>query len=80
MGVSWLLCAFSLWGWLFHDWKILFLSQKEDFVDKIGDMQSLFQKIRFMTSELPVWMLPPTFDIDKHMPRLRIYKPKGYGT
>lgn len=35
MGVSWLLCAFSLWGWLFHDWKILFLSQKEDFVDKI---------------------------------------------
>ena len=78
--LSWLLCAFALYWWLFHDWKILFLSQKEDFVDKIGDMQSLFQKIRFMTAELPKWMLPKDFDIDKHMPRLRIYKPKGQGT
>jgi hypothetical protein len=35
MGISWLYCAIALWGWLFRDWKILFLSQKEDFVDKI---------------------------------------------
>lgn len=33
-----------------------------------------------MTAELPKWMLPRDFDIDKHMPRLRIYKPKGQGT
>lgn len=80
MGISWIVCAFALWGWLFKDWKILFLSQKEDYVDKLGDMQSLFQKIRFMTAELPKWMLPPEFTIDTHMPRLRIYKPKWYGT
>lgn len=43
-------------------------------------MQSLFQKIRFMTAELPKWMLPPEFSIDTHMPRLRIYKPSKYGT
>jgi hypothetical protein len=80
MWLSWLICAFSLWGWLFRDWKILFLSQKEDYVDKIWDMQSLFQKIRFMMSELPEWMMPAWFSIDTHTPRLRIYKPKGYGT
>ena len=80
MGVSWLFCAIALWWWLFHDWKILFLSQKEDFVDKLGDMQSLFQKIRFMTAKLPKWMLPKDFSIDKHMPRLRIYKPDNSGT
>lgn len=80
MGISWIICALSLWGWLFRDWKILFLSQKEDYVDKIGDMQSLFQKIRFMTAELPKWMMPREFSIDEHMPRLRIFKPQGYGT
>lgn len=80
LGLSWLICAIALWWWLFRDWKILFLSQKEDFVDKIWDMQSLFQKIRFMTAQLPKWMLPPGFSIDAHMPRLRIYKPKGYWT
>lgn len=80
MWISWLICAVALWWWLFRDWKILFLSQKEDFVDKLWDMQSLFQKIRFMTAELPKWMLPPEFSIDVHMPRLRIYKPKGYWT
>lgn len=92
MGISWIVCAFALWGWLFRDWKILFLSQKEDFVDKIGDMQSLFQKIRFMLQELPMWMLPvPNEDRDNpnytirnwlttYTPRLRIFKPIGFGT
>lgn len=92
MGISWLVCAFALWGFLFRDWKILFLSQKEDYVDKIGDMQSLFQKIRFMVVKLPKWMLPmpdrdfndPKYKIDKwinaYMPRLRIHKPAGFGT
>lgn len=80
MWISWTVCAFALWGWLFRDWKILFLSQKEDYVDKIWDMQSLFQKIRFMTRELPKRMLPVEFSVDKHMPRLRIYKPEWYGT
>jgi len=80
LGLSWLVCAFALWWWLFRDWKMLFLSQKEDYVDKVGDMQSLFQKIRFMTRDLPRWMLPKDFSMDKHMPRLRIYKPDKAGT
>lgn len=80
MGISWLICAFALWGFLFRDWKILFLSQKEDYVDKIWDMQSLFQKIRFFTMQLPKRMLPKEFSIEEHMPRLRIYKPRWYWT
>lgn len=78
--ISRLICAFALWGWLFKDRKILFISQKENFVDEIWNMQSLFEKIRFMTAQLPKRMLPNEFSIDKHMPRLRIYKPKNYWT
>lgn len=78
--VSWLFCAVALWGFLFKDWKILFLSQKEDYVDKIWDMQSLFEKIRFMVRYLPKWMLPTGFTIEKHMPRLRIIKPTWFWT
>jgi len=74
--LSWLISAFALWWYLFRDWKILFISAKEDYVDKIWDMQSLFQKIRFMTAQIPKWMLPKGFLMDSHMPRLRIHKPK----
>lgn len=59
MGLSWLIAGIFLYGFLFHNHKYLMISQKEDDVDKKGDMKSLFEKIRFMIRMLPSWMLPP---------------------
>lgn len=61
MGVSWLIMAIFLYGWLFHGHKYHVISQKETDVDKIGDMRSLFEKLRFMINNLPQWMLPEGF-------------------
>lgn len=58
MGLSWLISGVFLYGYLFHNHKYLVISQKEDDVDKKGDMKSLFEKIRFMIRMLPDWMLP----------------------
>ncbi len=62
MGLSWLLVGVYLYGFLFHNHKYLMISQKEEDVDKPGNMKSLFEKIRFMIKLLPTWMLPPNFD------------------
>lgn len=61
MGVSWLIMAIFLYGRLFHGHKYHVISQKETDVDKIGDMRSLFEKLRFMINNLPQWMLPDGF-------------------
>ena len=40
-------CAFATWLWLFHAGSTVgFGSRKEILVDRAGDMQSIFEKIR----------------------------------
>ena len=73
MWVSWVVMGIFLYGFLFHNHKYLVISQKENDVDKIWDMKSLFEKVRFMIRELPHWMLPKGFSVwawsehNKHM-------------
>lgn len=65
MGVSYLSLAFALWLWLFHPGsKCAFGSRKEDLVDKIGDPDSLFEKLRMMLRMLPEELLPAGFSED----------------
>ena len=61
MGISWLTCWIYLYGFLFHGHKYTMISRTESEVDKSGDMDSLFEKIRFMIRSLPDWMLPNWF-------------------
>lgn len=54
MGLSWLSVAFAATMCLFHDdMNIGFASRKEMYVDKIGDLKSIFEKIRMFLRCLP---------------------------
>lgn len=78
MGASWLVLAVIQWYWQFggagNDFKVG--SRKEDFVDKIGDMDALFPKIRYQIKRQPKWLLPDGFDVQKHMSFMNITNPQ----
>jgi hypothetical protein len=59
MGLSWVITGFILYVFIFHQAKAHIISQKDDYVDKAGDIKSIFEKMRFMIRLLPDWMLPP---------------------
>lgn len=64
MGITWLLMGIYLYGFIFHRHRYLIVSQKEEYVDKAGDMRSCFEKLRFFCRMLPTWMLPEGFDAE----------------
>ncbi len=59
MGLSWVITGFLLYIFIFHKAKAHVISQKDDYVDKAGDIKSIFEKFRFMIRLLPDWMIPP---------------------
>jgi hypothetical protein len=64
MGMTWLLCAYLYWRWLFTpNWSCLILSRTETEVDDGTDSpdNSIFGKIRFMMQRAPAWLTPDTF-------------------
>lgn len=63
VGVTWLCCAFAMHRWLFRrGCKVGFGSRKLDLVDRKGDPDCIFEKLRFLLHHLPLWMLPPGFN------------------
>jgi len=62
MGVSWMILAVFIWGWLFHGWELRVGSRNRDYVDKGGDMNSLFEKMRYIMERVPAWMVPHKFE------------------
>jgi Terminase large subunit, T4likevirus-type, N-terminal len=76
MGASWLIVAIFTWCWLFEDGvKFHIGSRKEDLVDKIGDMDTLIEKVRYILRWLPPWMLPDGFKASQHASFMRIINP-----
>lgn len=54
MGITWLSAGFASSMWLFEPgFAAGFGSRKEDLVDRSGDMDSIFEKIRFFINNLP---------------------------
>lgn len=61
MWISWVTAGIFLYGFLFHKHKYTIISRTAEEVDKSWDMDSMFEKIRFMIRNLPNWMLPKWF-------------------
>ena len=75
MWASWVIMWIFVYWWNFHNMKFLALSQKQDDVDELWDMRSLFEKARFIINKLPVWMLPKWFNQSEDMSYMRITRP-----
>jgi len=66
-GASWLNCADQIHHWLFTPgFKGGFGSNKEIKIDRKGDPDAIFSKLRFIIKTLPKWMVPSRFD-DNYM-------------
>ena len=61
MGISWVTCGIFLYWFLFHKHKYTIVSRTAEEVDSPWDMDSMFEKIRFMIKNIPDWMLPEWF-------------------
>lgn len=80
-GVTWLCCAYALHGWLFRPaFSAGFGSRKLEMVDRLGDLDSIFEKIRFLLYGLPVWLLPAGYDRRQHDNFTRLVNPQTGGT
>jgi len=78
VGASWMTLYVFTHFWLFEkgsDFRIG--SRKEDFVDKLNDIDTLLEKIRFTLKKLPIFLLPKGFVPDEHCAYMRIMNPEN---
>ncbi len=76
MGATWVAVAFAVWIWLYKPGaSIGFGSRKELLVDRLGDMDSIFEKIRWTVSMLPGFILPKGFDAKQHSSFMKLLNP-----
>ena len=76
-GATWVCVAFSVWLWLF--WPGVTVgwgSRKEQLVDKLGVVDSIFEKIRLVIRGLPPEFMPAGFVEKDHMTYMRVINPE----
>lgn len=81
IGASWICCQYSVWCWLFIDgdstgWG----SRKQELVDKIGDVSSIFEKLRMIIRRLPDVFKPAGFKERDHLKSMNIVNPANGST
>lgn len=77
-GATWMASAFAVWLWLFHEGSVVgFGSRKEILVDRAGDMQAIFPKIRAIIEHLPPFLLPQGWTPKVHSNYMRILNPEN---
>lgn len=78
MGATWVSCAFSVWLWLFYDGSSVgWGSRKEALVDKLGDPDSIFEKMRIIVNRLPREFWPAGFRMKEHATFMRLINPEN---
>jgi phage terminase large subunit len=81
IGFTWVAGGYALHKWLFQPgFKTTFGSRKGEYVDRIGDPDSIFEKIRMMLRALPGWMLPENFKAFEHDHHMLMLNPQNENT
>jgi hypothetical protein len=78
MGATWIFVVNDVYDWLFKREKIEIRwgSRKEQYVDTRGDMDSIFEKLRYIVNNLPYWMLPKGYNQNVHDNSMRLINPE----
>lgn len=77
-GATWLACGYSVHSWLFlKDDAIGWGSRKEMLVDKLGDPDSIFEKIRLMIRRLPKVFRPSGLKEKEHLTFCKCLNPEN---
>lgn len=78
VGLTWLCCAYSVWRWLFvRNDAIGWGSRKQELVDRLGDLDSIFEKMRKLVDRLPDVWLPSAFDPRSHATFMKLINPEN---
>lgn len=77
-GLTWLACGYSVWRWLFiKNDAVGWGSRKESLVDKPGDPDSIFEKIRLMLKRMPKIWMPVGFSWGRHSTFMKLLNPEN---
>lgn len=78
IGATWLGCAYTVWAWIFVDEVAIgWGSRKQELVDKIGDPDSIFEKIRLLIKRLPDIWIPEGFKPRDHATFMKLTNPSN---
>lgn len=78
VGLTWLCCAYSVWRWIFTDNDAIgWGSRKQELVDRIGDLDSIFEKMRKLIERLPPIWQPVGFAPSKHATFMKLINPEN---
>ncbi len=81
MGATWAACAFSVWLWLFWPGSSVgWGSRKQELVDRRGDPDSIFEKIRMLIRKLPQFLKPQGFKENEHLTFMKCINPENGAT
>lgn len=81
IGFTWNAAAFSVHKWIWRDgFKTTFGSRVETLIDKRGEVDSIFEKLRYLIRNIPVWMVPAGFDWKLHDNHMRLINPSNSNT
>lgn len=81
MGATWLSCGYSVASWLFiKDDAIGWGSRKQELVDRLGDPDSIFEKMRLIINRLPDIWRPEGLEPKKHLTFMKCINPENGST
>lgn len=81
IGATWLACAYSVACYLFdNDDAVGWGSRKQELVDKLGDPDSIFEKMRLLLRRLPDVFMPVGFRARDHATFMKLLNPENGST